>query len=268
MGQVPVPPPVAAPAESPPAGPGSAPALAPPPAAPPVVQPSAPPPSPAPAAPAKREPTPLDPPPVIPPPSGPTFLQTREQVARRRAGKVELPRDFALRQSPWVDFSLTNFWLNERASNFLNVGVQVGGYFLERMRISARLVAPLEEPQDEYHDYGYFNSGSFGYRNARSRSISALYGASFGLILSNSRTFLFAPGLLVMRADVNAYGTSAALALPFDWTTARHLRVGFELAIGHAFGGSARDGDGNKVDRPGGTAIFLQFYLGYSMGHL
>jgi hypothetical protein len=129
-------------------------------------------------------------------------------------------------------------------------------------------VAPLEEPGDEFYDYSYVGSGNFSYRNARARSISALYGASFGLILSNSRTFLFAPGVLVMRADVNAYGTSAALALPFDWTTARHLRVGFELAIGHAFGGSARDRDGNKVDRPGGTAIFLQFYLGYSMGHL
>jgi hypothetical protein len=189
-------------------------------------------------------------------------------MARRRAGKVELPRDFVLRQSPWVDLSLTNFWMDERASNFLNLGVQVGGYFLERMRISARLVAPLEGPQDEHNEYSYAGLGGAGYRNTRSRSISALYGASFGLILSSSRSFLFAPSVLVMRADVNAYGTAAALALPFDWTTSRQLRVGFELAIGHAFGGSVSDGTGGTLDRPGGTALFLQFYMGYSLGQL
>ena len=186
----------------------------------------------------------------------------------RRRSRVELPRDFVLKQSPWVDFSITNFWLDERASNFLNLGAQVGGYFWDRLRISVRLVAPLEEPEDDYHDYGSYDSGFYVSDRRRSRSVALLYGGSLGLILSNSRTFLFAPGLLVMRSDVNAYGTAAALALPFDWTTSRHLRVGFELAIGHAFGGSAYDGNGEKIDRPGGTAIFLAFYMGWSMGHL
>jgi hypothetical protein len=211
-------------------------------------------------------PPPLDPPPAVAPSTGPSFLQTPEQAARRRAGKVELPRDFVLQQSPWVDFSITNFWFDERASNFLNLGVQVGGYFLERMRVSVRLVAPLEEASDEFYEYSYSSDGL--YESTRARSMSVLYGGSFGLIISNSKTFLFAPGLLVLRSDVNAYGTAALLSLPFDWTTARHLRVGFELAIGHAFGGTAGTSDGSKRDRPGGTAIVLQYYMGWSMGHL
>jgi hypothetical protein len=169
--------------------------------------------------------------------------------------------------TPWVDFSLTNFWLDERSSNFLNLGVQVGGYFLERLRVTARLVAPLEEAQDEHYD-SFYDPGSGSYLSQRSRSIAVLYGASLGLILSNSRTFLFAPGLLLLRTDVEDYGTSGLLSLPFEWTTRRHLRVGFELALGHAFGGSQSDGAGGSEERPGGTAVLLQFALGWSMGDL
>lgn len=171
-----------------------------------------------------------------------------------------------LSATPWVDFSLTNFWIDNRVSNFLNVGVQVGGYFFERLRVTARLVAPLQQVDDEQYD-GYYSS-DFGssFVDRRSRSVAVLYGASAGLIISNSRTFLFAPGLLIMRTDVEDYGTSLALSLPFEWTTRRHLRIGFELALGQGMGGTQADTNGGTEKRPSGTFVLLQFAMGYSMG--
>jgi hypothetical protein len=233
------------------------------------------------------EPPPLDPPPSVPPSSGPSFLKTPEEVEAARRDRADreqrpvrpapeppytggppaLPRDFVLDATPWVDFSLTNFWIDERVSNFLNLGVQVGGYFFERMRLTARLVAPLEKVQDEQYG-GYYSGFDSMYVDRRSRNVTVLYGASVGLIISNSKTFLFAPGVLVMRTDVEDYGTSLALSLPFEWTTRRHLRIGFELALGQGMGGTQADSgiEGGTEPRPNGTFLLAQFGMGFSMG--
>ena len=40
--------------------------------------------------------------------------------------------------------------MEDRVSNFLNLGVQVGGYVLERLRVSVRMVTPLEDVSDDY----------------------------------------------------------------------------------------------------------------------
>ncbi len=228
-------------------------------------------------APPPAAPPPLDPPPAVAPSTGPIFLKhgeeldpppERERPPRRTDEpyklKPAMPRDFVLNQTPWVDFSLTNFWMDERSSNFLNLGVQVGAYFFQRMRVAVRMVAPLEEASDD-HANRYLYDGVSSTLPTPSRSIAVLYGASVGLILSNSKTFLFAPGLLIMRTDVNDYGTTGSLSLPFEWTTERHLRVGFELALGHAFGGY--EGYDHDLERHGGTAVLLQYSMGFAMGH-
>jgi hypothetical protein len=187
------------------------------------------------------------------------------RVERYAGGPPALPRDFILSATPWVDFSFTNFWIDNRVSNFLNLGVQVGAYFFERVRVTARLVAPLEEATDEQSG-GYY-SDEFGYLYRRSRSASLLYGASIGLIISNSKTFLFAPGTLLMRTDVEDYGTSVALSLPFEWTTRRHLRMGFELALGQGMGGRQPNSDGTGSERrKAGTFVLLQYAMGFSLG--
>ncbi len=248
-------------------------------------------------------PPPLYPPPSAEPPSRPSFLKTREEVSRERPARElpprrrldaesdvpparapvvldkGLPKDFVLTASPWVDLTFTNFWMSDRTDNFLNLGVQVGGYFFERLRLSARFVVPLEEASDEFYEYDSFASSGAAPQRVSSRSVSLLYGLTAGLILANSRTFLFAPGLTLWRTDVNDYGTTGALSLPFEWTTHRHLRVGFELALGHSFGGSqaqtcrtatfsAAMCGPDEVSRPGGTAVLLQYHMGWALSGL
>jgi hypothetical protein len=297
LAQVPLP---AAPArpDNPPAAPASPPAgepaMPPPPTPPP---PTAPPPPKAASA-----PPPLDPPPAnVEPPSRPAFLHTREEMehikgelpARDRPAPSqpvqtptvakESPVDFVRRSSPWVDFSLTSFWMDDRVGNFLNFGVQVGGYLFNRLRVSGRLVAPLEEVSDGYYSYNdYYLGGSSGssYNSIDSRKVSVLYGASAGLMVTNSRAFVFGPGVTLLRTDVEAYGTAIYLTLPFEWTTQRNLRIGFELGLGRAVGGKVRKVCRNSsttpptacgiqpIDRPDGTALLAQFYMGWSLGSL
>ena len=237
------------------------------------------------------------------PSSRPSFLKTRDELERPMPAREEprrkrldaesaaplapiqlrnaVPPELVLRATPWVDFALTSFWMGDRTDNFLNLGVQAGGYLFERLRLSGRLVVPLEEASDEFDELSPFSPSASGtaYQRLPSRSVSALYGVSAGLILSSSRSFLFAPGLTIWRTDVNDYGTTGALTLPFEWTTSRRLRVGFELALGHSFGGyqarscrvftTAGSSCGtDEVSRPGSTAVLLQYQMGWALSGL
>jgi hypothetical protein len=109
--------------------------------------------------------------------------------------------------------------------------------------------------------------------------MSMLYGVSAGLLITNSRSFVFGPSVELQRTDVEAYGTTLAFGLPFEWTTRRNLRVGFELAIGHSFGGSLNDRcetftsvvtscGSRSSDRPSGTSVLFQYYMGWALGGL
>lgn len=201
----------------------------------------------------------------------------------RAGSRARLPTpDFVDRASPWVDFSLTSFYMKDRVGNFLNFGVQAGGYFFQYLRVSARVVAPLEEVRDNRSHSDFANSGpNFLVTNSTpSRNMSVLYGASLGLVVSNDRSFVFGPNLGFARTDVEDYGTAVLVGLPFEWTTGSNLRVGFELAIGHATGGSALDrcttgGTGVSVscgvfnaERQGGTSVVFSYYMGWSLGRL
>jgi hypothetical protein len=264
LGQVPVgaPPPPPAPPPSAAEAP-----LAPPPPRPigveaPLASPPPPAAEPAPAAPPL--PAPASPPPAL--------------GAGKSLHEPELPSDYVLGTSPWVDFGLTSFWMDERADQFLNLSVQAGGYLANRLRVAARLTAPLAEPKDKFGDSN--NPPpillSTSYEPIDSRSPSLLFGASLGVVIANTKSFVLAPGLLVARTDVNDYGTVVALAVPFEWTTARHLRMGFEADLGSALGGSARRQcrqnippggtcSNDRVDRPAGLAVLMQFQMGWAL---
>jgi hypothetical protein len=256
-------------------------------------------PRPAAVAPPPAEPPPLDPPASEPPPSRPSFLHTVAEMdqlkplrQKRQApppsapniGGSEpgrtVPPDFVLRSSPWVDFALVSFNLEDRAGNFLNLGVQFGGYLFERLRVAGRIVTPLDDVSDGYTTFSTPQSnGVQSFERVQSRSMSMLYSASVGLLITNSRTFAFGPSVELQRTDVAAYGSAVSLGLPFEWTTPKHLRVGFEFALGHAFGGSLKDVCRNltspvtscgirSTDRPSGTAVLVQFNMGYALGAL
>lgn len=286
LAQVPAAPPVRSAEPVPPPPPAGQPtaeaddAIPPPPAPPPQAAPPAPPPGPAAPAAAPA----LDPPPPVEPPTRPPFLRTREEADRIERDRAERERaaeptprkrqsspDFVRRSSPWVDFALTSYYLDDRVDNFWNFGFQAGAYLFEHLRVSARLVAPLDEVSDSAPYYGYGGGDLID-----SRSIAVLYGASVGVVVSNSRSFVFGPSLALLRTDVEAYGSAWFVTLPFEWTTQRNLRVGFELGLGHAFGGEVRRRcvrNGvpcgiQEVERQGGTALLGQFYMGWNLGRL
>lgn len=190
------------------------------------------------------------------------------------------PEDAVLTDSPWVDLTLANVWFDERTSNFWNFGVQAGGYLFERLRISGRLVVPAGTASDEYDGGDSWNSnGPLSGARVPAPDVSAFYGGSLGVVVTNGKRFVFSPGVLFMRTDVSDYGSVVGVGLPFEWTTARSMRLGFEFGVGHSFGGHVEytcanygpQGDSCELveeKRPSGTAILLQFYLGWAMGKL
>lgn len=258
-------------------------------------------PAPTPAAPplAAPPPPPLEPPLDLPKsePKRPAFLKTREEMERIKPSRErreapplaespasvakEVPKDFVLKASPWVDFTLTSFYMENRVGNFLNLGVQFGGYLWQRLRVSGRMVVPLEDVNDDISSYSYGtnSSGTGSYTRRDARSMSVLYGASVGLLITNSRTFVFGPSVGLQRTDVSAYGTAIAFGLPFEWTTQKNMRIGFELAIGHAFGGKSQEvcrtfgspstscGE-RRVNREPGMTVLFQYNMGWGLGNL
>ena len=158
---------------------------------------------------------------------------------------------------------------------------QVGGYFFDHLRVSARLVAPLEAVTDNHSSFGDSAAvnGASSFSQQSARNVSVLYAATVGFAVSNEKSFVFGPSVALFRTDVEAYGSAVAFVLPFEWVTTRNLRVGFEFDLGHAFGGSVRDicrtsspfstsCGSTTVERGSGSMIVAQFNMGWSLGKL
>jgi len=129
---------------------------------------------------------------------------------------------------------------NNRFESFFNIGLQLGGFVVGRVRILGRVVIFPADPDDQYRDDNdIFVSG--GGQNeffpVDSEPPAVLYGGSAGLVLASTANFVLAPGAVFMRSDVNDYGNFLGVSLPFDWVTDRGLRVGFEVSVGRTFGG-------------------------------
>jgi len=188
------------------------------------------------------------------------------------------PNDAAARTSPWFDLTVATFAWGDRIDQFMNVGVQVGGYIAKRVRISGRAFLPTEDANDEYPASGILDGDSYAYVD--SDPARFLYGANLGVIAASTRSFVLSPGLMFLRSDVADYGTMVGIALPFEWVTATGLRVGFEFDVGRAFGGEVRqqcfptsitgtctEGSTRTIAREPGTAFLLDFQIGWGFNH-
>jgi len=256
-----VPAPASAPGLAPPApASGSAdPALGPAPAPPPPLAPAAPPKGPAP-----YTPYPYPPPPgygygyYYPPPPPPP--------------KPRFPDTSAVRSTPFLDVILASVALQDRFSQFLNIGVQGGVFLADRLRLSVRLAVPTDHTHDDYSGSDFLSA----YHQVDSKGYSLLYGATAGVVAASTQNFALSPGIAFARSDVSAYGSMLAVSLPFDWVMTSGTRLGLEFDVGRALGGrydqvcaqsSCSGGPTQTADRPAGTAFWLQFQLGFGFNH-
>jgi hypothetical protein len=178
-----------------------------------------------------------------------------------------------------VDVLVASVSWQNRVSQFLNVGFQGGVYLAHRVRLSANLILPTSDMRDEYSPAYDYNPGSTGYYLQQpAKRASLFYGATLGIVVVSTPTFVMAPGVAFSRTDVSDYGSSLAVALPFEWVTGNGLRLGLEFDAGRAFGGIyhtqcySSSGGGScgpplTPDRPSGTSILLQFQLGFGFNH-
>ena len=205
--------------------------------------------------------------PVYPPPPGYEYYYRPPAPPKPRFND-----DAAVSSTPFFDLVLVGANWENRYSEFLILGAQAGVFVAGRVRLTARIAFPMESVHDEYYSSG------FDQRQVNSKALSLLYGASAGIVAVRTPTFVMSPGLAFGRTDVSDYGSMLAVSMPFDWVLATGLRVGLELNLGRAFGGrygvtdcsgvnGCADGTVHAVDRPAGTAFWLQFNFGFGFNH-
>lgn len=273
--QAPAPPPAPAPpapAPSAPAPSAAVPAASAPPAA---AAPPAPAPSPAPA-PAATGPIQL---PQIATPiaTQPAAVGGDDSRPARRA----LDPRAAVKSSPFIDATLAGLWLEQRFGDPIVFGLQGGAYFGEAVRLVVRLEMPSKSASDEFTFKYEDPSTTTFYVPRDSTGASLLYGASLGVVAASNEGFVFAPGIVFQRSDVEDYGTMLGIAVPFEWVTVRGLRFGMEIDLGRAFGGTVHytcSGDPSdpavcgsgatyEGERGAGRAFALRFQMGFGFNH-
>ena len=97
------------------------------------------------------------------------------------------------------------------------------------------------DPDDNYTSGSSFNDDLLGagYFPTESEPAAFLFGGSAGVVLASTANFVLAPGVVFLSNDqADDYGSFVGVGIPFDWVTDSGLRVGFEVTIGRAFGGS------------------------------
>lgn len=255
----------------------SAPAVAPPPApaaAPTPAETAAPAATPPPAPPVAAAPAPAPSAPYLYPQGYQSYYPPARSAPR-------LAEDAAVRTSPFVDVTMASIAWQNRFSQFLTVGGQLGMYLGGRVRVAVNALVPATQLRDNF-SYDH-SDGDGDYTLVPAKDVSVIFGASAGYVVLSTPTFVFAPGVAFSHTNVANYGSSLAFSMPFDWVTEGGLRVGFELQGGRTIGGvyrveciSALSGIPSNCssgptqidrDRPGGTSILVQFQLGFGFNH-
>jgi hypothetical protein len=197
---------------------------------------------------------------------------------RPKVAKKRYPEDAAAQTSPFFDALAGGTTWDERYSNFLAVGAQVGGYLGGWVRVAPKALLFASEPEDDNTSNFDGSFGGNGFSPDSSEPASFLYGASLGVALVRGTNFVMAPGVLFLRTDQGDYGSFLGLELPFEWVTDSGARFGFVVSVGRAFGGEFQatcfdgstqcdPGEQRLFDREGGAGFYSHFQIGWGMGH-
>lgn len=272
-------PPEAEPAEPPqppPAPPPTHPP-APPPAPPAGYVPPAYPPAPGWGYPQYPYPPPYGVPPGYPPPGYYGVPPAEMPPSRPRARH---PDDSAARTWPFVDVLIGGVNLEHRLQHFLALGLEVGVFLGDVVRVAPQISMFSSEADDEVQSFDPDLSLPQGFQPESSESASILYGGSLGFAAVSRESFVFSPGVVFLRTDVGDYGNFLGISLPFEWVSHEGARYGFAVDVGRAFGGSLRGtcvdsglsppcdpGEVREFDREAGAAFYAHFQMGWGFNH-
>lgn len=213
------------------------------------------------------------------PPAGyaPQYGYAQPPQPPARSSRPRYASDAAAQNSPFFDVIIAGFDFDHRYGYFLNPGLQVGGFLGGRVRVAVRGLMV----NDDLNDQGDLYSGTDDYTTSSYYNVRPVqspwlvYGASVGVAVASSTTFVASPGLVIMRSNENDYGSSVGLALPFDWSTPSGMRIGFEVDLGRSFGGTVHGvctsgtycTSGNSIEksREGGSMIYFAFTVGLGL---
>lgn len=157
--------------------------------------------------------------------------------------------------SPFFDAVLGGVAWQDRFSHGFTLGGQVGFYVAQRVRLAARITFPTDDVSRE---------GSV----TLEKLPSLFWAGTAGVVVIDSPSFVWSPGLMLMRTDVSDYGTMLGFSMPFEWVLGNSMRIGTEFAFGRVTGGKGVQCCLNEtVDRETGTAFWLQFQLGFGLNH-
>ena len=160
----------------------------------------------------------------------------------------------AVRASPFVHMLGNSFYLRERVSSLAAFGGELGMFFVERLRLSARVLVPVAAVNDEIT------------ASADKDQASAwLWGFSVGAAANRQDGFAMSPSLQYLRPQGGDFGHNLGFIVPFEWLGRSGFRVGFDFSVLYGFGGHYRrpaSQGGGTADRPNATGFAASLMIG------
>lgn len=134
---------------------------------------------------------------------------------------------------PWVGLTSAGFYISRLAVGY-SVGPELGTYLFHRLRVEARVLAPLVQ-RDQCQDFNVIFPNETGpWYCVPSGDARIAYGASVGYALVRSRHWAFAPGIAVLGTDLDQPGLMLGLSAPVDWAPTAGVHASLALAFGLA----------------------------------
>ena len=208
-------------------------------------------------------------------PYGSAQYPRSDRFVRPRRLKPRYPDDAAVRTTPFFDVLASVVNWEKRLDHFLIIGLQ-GGAFVGRARLAGFVGLFSSDTSDDYRQDSNFDFDD-GFTPVDSDPAAVLFGGSLGYALASSRNFVLAPGLKLVATDESDYGAFVGVAAPFEWVPDSGIRIGFEIAVGRAFGGeyegrcdasfgpapSCSAGEVRAFNREAAAGFYSHFQIGW-----